>query len=193
MNELCSEEKAERGLDDASVESRIRLGQVNTVAERTSRTLADIVRANVFTRFNAILGALLAVILVVGPLQDALFGIVLVANTVMGIVQEVRAKRTLDRLALLSTPRMATGRGSSARRRCCSNTAVVAGVLRTGPASPRGGGHGARGGRNGRRGARSRLRVARWVRHQHEVEDALVAAPHEAIDVGPEATGTSEQ
>ena len=52
-------------------------------------------------RFNAILGTLLAVILVVGPPQDTLFGVVLVTNTMIGIVQEVRAKRSLDRLALL--------------------------------------------------------------------------------------------
>ena len=44
-------------------------------------------------------------ILVVGPLQDALFGLVLVANTVIGIIQELRAKRTLDRLAVLNAPR----------------------------------------------------------------------------------------
>jgi cation-transporting ATPase E len=70
----------------------------------TSRTYTDIVRANVLTRFNAILGALLAVILVVGPLQDALFGVVLVANACIGIVQEVRAKRSLDRLAVVTAP-----------------------------------------------------------------------------------------
>ena len=61
-------------------------------------------RANVFTRFNAILGAMFAVILVVGPIQDALFGLVLVANALIGIVQEVRAKRTLDQLAVLNAP-----------------------------------------------------------------------------------------
>jgi cation-transporting P-type ATPase E len=59
---------------------------------------------NVFTPFNALLGALLLVILIVGPLQDALFGGVLVANALVGIVQELRAKRTLDRLAVLTAP-----------------------------------------------------------------------------------------
>jgi cation-transporting ATPase E len=68
----------------------------------TSRTVGEIVRANVVTRFNAILGTLLAVILVVGPIQDALFGIVLVSNAAIGIFQELRAKRTLDRLALIA-------------------------------------------------------------------------------------------
>ena len=53
-------------------------GAVNDTGERTSRTLGEIVRANVFTRFNAILGTMLAVIVVVGPIQDATFGVVLV-------------------------------------------------------------------------------------------------------------------
>lgn len=92
------------GLDEAQVEQRRREGAVNLVTEPTSRRVVDIVKANVLTRFNAILGVLLLVILVVGPLQDALFGIVLVANTLIGIVQELRAKRTLDRLALLIAP-----------------------------------------------------------------------------------------
>src|SRR5262249_10739156 len=58
------------------------------------------------TRFNLILGVLLAVILAVGQPQDALFGIVLVINALIGIGQELRAKRTLDRLAVLSAPRV---------------------------------------------------------------------------------------
>src|SRR5262245_42104761 len=48
---------------------------------------------------------MLVVILIVGPIQDALFGIVLVANALIGIVQEYRAKRTLDRLAVLNAPK----------------------------------------------------------------------------------------
>src|SRR5262249_20784589 len=74
----------------------------NAGGERTSRSVAEILRANIFTRFNLILGVLLAVILAVGQPQDALFGIVLVTNALIGIVQELRAKRTLDRLAVLS-------------------------------------------------------------------------------------------
>ncbi len=93
------------GLTQAEVEERRARGLTNVSAGRSSRTLAEILRANLLTRFNFILGALLAVILVVGSPQDALFGIVLVANALIGIVQEVRAKRTLDHLALISAPR----------------------------------------------------------------------------------------
>jgi cation-transporting ATPase E len=95
----------ERGLTAAEVAERVSKGQVNDVPAAPTRTVAQIVRANVFTRFNAILGAMLAIILVVGPLQDALFGIVLIANAGIGIVQELRAKRTLDRLTVLTAPR----------------------------------------------------------------------------------------
>ncbi|HEX2849206.1 MAG TPA: cation-translocating P-type ATPase [Acidimicrobiales bacterium] len=102
-----------RGLTGAEVAARVAAGQVNAVEVATTRTIGQIVRANVVTRFNAILGSLLVVILVVGPLRDALFGIVLVTNTVLGIVQEVRAKRTLDRLALLSAPRARVVRDGS--------------------------------------------------------------------------------
>ncbi|MEY2570919.1 MAG: cation-transporting P-type ATPase, partial [Acidimicrobiaceae bacterium] len=93
------------GLTSAEVAQRQAAGQVNVSATPTSRTIGAIVRANVFTRFNAILGGLLVVILVIGPLNDALFGVVLVANAAIGIVQEVRAKRALDALALVHAPR----------------------------------------------------------------------------------------
>jgi cation-transporting ATPase E len=94
-----------RGLGAAEVADRVARGLVNDVPSAPTRTIGQIVRANVLTRFNLLLGSLLAVILVVGPLQDALFGLVIVANTVVGIVQEVRAKRTLDRLEVVNAPR----------------------------------------------------------------------------------------
>jgi cation-transporting ATPase E len=92
------------GLDDREAADRAERGLVNRAPSQTSRPLSAIVRANVFTRFNAILTVLLVVILTVGPIQDALFGVVLVVNTAIGIAQEWRAKRTLDRLSLLSAP-----------------------------------------------------------------------------------------
>jgi cation-transporting ATPase E len=79
-------------------------GRVNDVPEGPGRSVGQIVRANVLTRFNALLGVMLAIILVVGPIQDGLFGLVLVANTAIGIVQELRAKRTLERLQVLTAP-----------------------------------------------------------------------------------------
>ena len=70
----------------------------------SSRSYASIVRANTFTLFNLILAVFFVLILVAGRPADGLFGGILIANTAIGIIQEVRAKRTLDRMALLVAP-----------------------------------------------------------------------------------------
>ncbi len=93
---------APNGLTAAEVQERVARGQTNDTGARTSRKLSEIIRANVFTRFNAILGAAVAVILVIGPIQDATVALILVANSAIGIFQEVRAKRKLDQLAIES-------------------------------------------------------------------------------------------
>jgi cation-transporting ATPase E len=92
------------GLSAAQVAERQDSGLTNDQGKQPTRTTGQILRANVFTRFNTILAVLLVVIIIVGPLQDALFGFVLVANSGIGIIQELRAKRTLDRLSVLSAP-----------------------------------------------------------------------------------------
>lgn len=90
------------GLSATEVHARVLRAQVNTQMRSSTRSVVEIFRANVFTRFNALLGALLIVILAAGHTRDALFGIVLVSNATIGIVQELRAKWTLDRLSLLN-------------------------------------------------------------------------------------------
>lgn len=90
------------GLSQAEVRERIQHGQVNQAPPEAGRSLTQILRANICTRFNAILGVLFVVVMIVGPPQDALFGVVLVVNTAIGIFQEIRAKRALDRLAILT-------------------------------------------------------------------------------------------
>ncbi len=92
------------GLTAAQVQERSAAGLRNVGATTPSRTVGEIVKANVFTRFNGLLGAMFAVILVVGPIQDGMFGLILVFNTGIGIVQEWRAKRTLDKLAVVTAP-----------------------------------------------------------------------------------------
>ncbi|MFD0358079.1 HAD-IC family P-type ATPase [Streptomyces sp. NPDC127110] len=89
------------GLSTAEVAERVARGDVNDVPVRSSRSTADIVRANVFTRFNAIIGVLWVIMLIVAPIQDSLFGFVIIANTGIGIIQELRAKKTLDGLAVI--------------------------------------------------------------------------------------------
>lgn len=93
------------GLSAAEVEQRVRDGQTNDVPDRASRSVADIVRANVLTRINAILGVLFILVLATGSLIDGMFGLLIVANSVVGIVQEVRAKQTLDKLAIVGQAR----------------------------------------------------------------------------------------
>jgi cation-transporting ATPase E len=93
------------GLSDADVAQRVAAGAVNLVPTGPSRTVAEIVRSNLITLFNILLGVLLVVVLIVAPPQDALFGVVLITNSAIGIIQELRAKKTLDSLALLSAPK----------------------------------------------------------------------------------------
>ncbi|MEV6664838.1 cation-translocating P-type ATPase [Streptomyces nigra] len=93
------------GLTAAEVAERVARGAVNDVPVRSSRSMAEIVRANVFTRFNAIIGVLWLIMLFVAPIQDSLFGFVILANTGIGIVQEWRAKKTLDSLAVIGEAR----------------------------------------------------------------------------------------
>ena len=92
------------GLTSAEVAERVARGQVNVTDDRSTRTLGEILRANVLTRFNAIVASLGAIVVVFGDLRDALFALVMVSNAVIGTAQEWRSKRTLDRLALVSTP-----------------------------------------------------------------------------------------
>jgi cation-transporting ATPase E len=106
---------AETGLSAAQVAERVAAGQSNDVPSAPSRTMAQIVRANVLTPFNALLGSMLALILLVGPLQDALFGFVIILNSGIGIVQEIRAKKTLDRLAVLTAPKAQVVRDGDVR------------------------------------------------------------------------------
>ena len=89
------------GLSAAEVEQRVRDGQANDVPDRASRSVADIVRANVLTRINAILGVLFVLVMATGSIIDGMFGLLIVANSAVGIIQELRAKRTLDELAIV--------------------------------------------------------------------------------------------
>ena len=93
------------GLNAAQVAERVSAGRTNEYRERTSRSAAQILRANVFTIFNGILGVALVLVLALGHWADALFGFVLLLNTATGTLAEIRAKRALDRLAVLETPR----------------------------------------------------------------------------------------
>ena len=89
------------GLTSEEVEQRVRAGQVNTLPPRSGRTVWDIVRANVFTRINFLLLILFVMVLTTGTIQNALFGFLIIINSAVGLIQELRAKKTLDNLAVV--------------------------------------------------------------------------------------------
>ena len=92
------------GLTTAQVNDRLAAGLVNVVDNSSSRSLADILRGNLFNLFNGIVGACFLLVLIVGDWQDSLFGWALVFNLLIGVIQEFTAKRTLDRLAIINQP-----------------------------------------------------------------------------------------
>lgn len=120
------------GLTAAEVAERVARGQVNDVPVRSSRSTAEIVRANVFTRFNAIIGILWLIMLFVAPVQDSLFGFVILANTGIGIVQEWRAKQTLDSLAVIGEARPTVRRDGTAAE-ISTGDIVLDDVMEIGP------------------------------------------------------------
>ena len=99
---LNDAELAVRGLDQHEVAARVRAGFTNVSSRGSSRSFWHILRANLFTLFNAVVGASTVVLLLFGDWQDGLFGLTALANVLIGVLQEFRAKRLLDSLALLS-------------------------------------------------------------------------------------------
>ncbi|WP_378146607.1 HAD-IC family P-type ATPase [Cnuibacter sp. UC19_7] len=91
-----------RGLTGAEVAERVAEGQINVSTTRTSRSVGSILRENVLTFFNGILTVCFLAVLLLGDLADGLFYGIVVVNAAIGIIQELRAKRSLDRLALLA-------------------------------------------------------------------------------------------
>ncbi|MGB0114790.1 MAG: HAD-IC family P-type ATPase [Ilumatobacteraceae bacterium] len=92
------------GLSDAEVAERVADGRVNVAPEPPGRTLGQIVAANVFTLVNAIMLTLFVLVVIAGHWQDGLFVGVVVSNSVIGVVQELRARRELERLQVVTEP-----------------------------------------------------------------------------------------
>ncbi|MGK2937100.1 MAG: HAD-IC family P-type ATPase, partial [Solirubrobacteraceae bacterium] len=90
------------GLTAAEVRDRRARGLVNTLPDDTGRSFLRILQANVLTLFNAIAAAGFLLMLLLGRWQDAVFGLFLIANVLIGVVQEFRAKITLSRLSVLN-------------------------------------------------------------------------------------------
>ncbi len=93
------------GLSSAEVADRVARGLTNSVPAAPTRTVSQIIRGNVITPINFVVGVLAAMVIVAGSPKDALFGGVIIANSVIGVVQELRAKSVLDQLSVVSAPR----------------------------------------------------------------------------------------
>ena len=91
----------ERGLSAAEVAERVRDGRTNDLPDHSGRSVGDIVRANVMTRINVILAVLFLFVLSTGSLINGAFGLLIIFNSGIGIIQELRAKRTLDNFAVI--------------------------------------------------------------------------------------------
>ncbi len=95
-------EAAERGLSSAEAAKRLR--KLGSPPDTSSRSVSSIVAGNVFTLFNAIIGGFFVLILSLGLFADAVFGVIAIVNSYIGIRQELNAKKTLDELAVLVAP-----------------------------------------------------------------------------------------
>jgi len=93
---------AEQGLSNAEAAKRLR--KLGDPPDTSSRSVSSIVAGNVFTLFNAIIGVFFVLILSLGLIADAIFGVIAIINSYIGIRQELKAKRTLDELAVLVAP-----------------------------------------------------------------------------------------
>ena len=91
----------EPGLSKQDVAERQADGRGNAVKASSSRSIVDIIRANVFTLFNGIILGAMILVLLTGSWKDAVFGVVIIVNTGIGIVTELKSKRTLDKLSIL--------------------------------------------------------------------------------------------
>lgn len=103
------------GLDSSDVALRAARGLCNVHEHATGRSVGDIIRSNVVTRINAILVVLFVCVMVTGSIVNGAFGLLIVANSAVGIIQELRAKRTLDRLSILAQAPAVVVRESVAR------------------------------------------------------------------------------
>jgi cation-transporting P-type ATPase E len=125
-------ERTAAGLSDDEVAQRAAAGQTNDVPTRAARSVSEIIRANVFTRINAILGTLFVIVLVTGSVINGLFGLLIIANSAIGIIQELRAKQTLDRLAIVGQAKPLVRRQSGTQERPAGEV-VLDDVIELGP------------------------------------------------------------
>lgn len=105
-----------RGLCAAEVEERIRQGKDNRADVGTGLTTAEIIRSNTFTYFNFIFLVITILLCLVGSFRNLTFLPIIIANTLIGIIQEIRAKRTLEKMSILNAPHAIVVRDGSQKQ-----------------------------------------------------------------------------
>ena len=98
---MNSDEKIQ-GLSQREVDERVAAGKRNVIQNKSSRTILQILRTNICTFFNLLNVILLVLVITVGSVKNMFFILLAVANTLVGTIQEIRAKRTLDKLRILT-------------------------------------------------------------------------------------------
>ena len=121
------------GLTQHQVQQRIDLGHVNELPPTSGRSVRDIIRANVFTRINGILAVLFAVVLYTGSIVNGAFGLLIIANSIVGIIQELRAKRTLDKLSIVGRAKPMVIRDGEPAREIDRESVVLDDLIEVGP------------------------------------------------------------
>ena len=104
------------GLTDEEVRQRVEEGLTNRADISTDKTTKEIVISNVFTYFNLIFLAITILLIMVGSFRNLTFLPIIIGNTVIGIVQEIRAKKTLEKMSLLNAPRADVIRNGSVKQ-----------------------------------------------------------------------------
>ena len=105
-----------RGLCAAEVEERIRQGKDNRADVGTGLTTTEIIRSNTFTYFNFIFLVITILLCLVGSFRNLTFLPIIIANTLIGIIQEIRAKRTLEKMSILNAPHAIVVRDGSQKQ-----------------------------------------------------------------------------
>lgn len=130
---MGSWETPDSGLTQQQVQQRIKLGHVNELPPTSGRSVWDIIRANVFTRINGILAVLFAVVLYTGSIVNGAFGLLIIANSIVGIIQELRAKRTLDKLSIVGRAKPMVIRDGEPAREIDRESVVLDDLIEVGP------------------------------------------------------------
>ena len=104
------------GLTAAEVNARIEAGKINIADDSSDRTTGKIIRDNLLTYFNLIFLVITILLIMVGSFRNLTFLPIIIGNTVIGIVQEIRAKKTLEKMSLLNAPHADVIRNGSVKQ-----------------------------------------------------------------------------